>query len=69
MEKSVTKSEADKLNKAVETLRSFCESRTHCGNCPFKKEEFTVYGNSCKFGSTYPELWYGLEIKDSEDHE
>lgn len=68
-QKSVTGSETDKLNNAVETLRSFCESQTHCGGCPFKKDKLTVYENPCKFGSFYPELWYDLEIKEIEDHE
>lgn len=67
MGKHVTGSEASKLNKAVETLRSFCESHTYCGECPFKKEG--VVGTTCKFGSTYPELWDGLEIKETEYHE
>ncbi len=69
MKKPVTGSEASNLNKAVETLRSFCESRPRCGDCPFKKEGVVIYGAKCKFGSFYPELWEGLEIKDAEDHE
>ena len=62
-QKPVTKDEADKLNKAIEMLRSFCDNRTHCGDCPFKKESIIPYGTKCKFGSFYPELWSELEIK------
>lgn len=69
MEKPITRSEASKLNKAVETLRSFCESHTYCGECPFKKDGVVIYGTTCKFGSTYPELWDDFEIKETEDHE
>lgn len=69
MWKPVTRSEASNLNKAVETLRSFCESHPRCGDCPFKKDDVGIYGTKCKFGSFYPELWDGLEIKETKDHE
>lgn len=63
-QKQVTESEAAKLNEAIETLRSFCESHTYCKDCPFKKESSSVYGPPCKFGSVYPELWDRVEIKE-----
>ena len=61
---SITKREATELNKAVRTLRNFCKSRSHCNSCPFMKEDFVICGNFCKFGSFYPGLWDGLEIKE-----
>lgn len=65
MAQKLTKSEAAELNKAVETLRSFCESRSSCGNCPFKKkEDFVIYGDACQFGYFYPGLWDILEIQE-----
>lgn len=67
-QKSITKAEVSKLNKAVRTLHSFCDSRSTCKGCPFKKESTSIYGKICKFGCFYPELWDGLEIKEDEDH-
>lgn len=62
--KPVTEQEAAKLNEAIKTLHNFCASRSSCKDCPFRKEAFEVYGVACKFGSFYPELWDGLEIKE-----
>ena len=61
--KPITRSEASKLNASIETLRNFCNSNSSCKGCPFRKEDSVIYG-VCKFGSFYPELWDGLEIKD-----
>lgn len=63
-QKYISKDEASKLNTAIETLRNFCDSHSFCRGCPFRKEVTVVYGSICKFGSFYPELWDGLEIKD-----
>lgn len=61
------KREVVKLNKAVETLRSFCESRSSCYGCPFRNEDFITYGDACKFGYFYPGLWNELEIKEESE--
>lgn len=63
-QKQVTESEAAKLNEAIKTLHNFCTSHSACKNCPFRKEALEPYGVACKFGSFYPELWDGLEIKE-----
>lgn len=65
-QKPVTEKEAAKLNEAIKTLHNFCASRFACEGCPFRKEGIALYGTPCKFGSTYPELWDGLEIKEAE---
>ena len=62
--KPITKNEAVKLNKAVETLLNFCEARSSCYGCPFSNEVFC--GDACKFGYFYPALWNELKIQQDE---
>lgn len=64
----LTDSEVTKLNEAIQTLHDYC-AKGLCLGCPFEKDKRSPYDTSCKFGSTYPELWEDLEIKDAEDHE
>ena len=63
-----TAAEAAKLNEALQTLHNYC-AKGVCNGCPFKREKQPVYGTSCKFGSFYPELWDGLEIKEDNHAE
>lgn len=51
------------VNDALRVLHDYCASGV-CNGCPFKREGFSPYGTPCKFGSFYPELWDGLEIKE-----
>lgn len=65
-QKPVTEKKAAKLNKAIKTLHNFCTSRS-CNGCPFKNDDVIIYGTFCKFGSFYPGLWDGLEIKEEAE--
>lgn len=60
-----TAAEAAKLNEALQTLHNYC-AKGQCLGCPFKRDIQSPYDTSCKFGSFYPELWDGLEIKEEE---
>ena len=61
--KKPTPEQAAELNEALKVLHNYCAAG-ECNGCPFRSEKQSVYSNQCRFGSFYPELWDGLEIKE-----
>lgn len=61
-QKRLTAKEAEKLNKAIQTIVAYCE-RVGCLSCQFRKSDWHPGGHVCKFGSLQPWIWNDMTVQ------